>query len=248
MVEIHPELARSVLESLSVGVILIDRSECVSWLNDYAITTLKTVATAVLGRHISELPVPYTPLAGNGAELEARIEGSILGLTQRYTYAGGRGALLLLLDRDHVLWSAMHGIGAGSAPTSALGGLPRAALVGRLQAEVSRSRRYENPLSCIAVKIAGGGTTMELDDIARALKGQLRWVDLLGWWQPDVLLVILPETTAPAARGLRDKLAAVLAAVRIPGQFYCAVAAWQRGDHAEQLVNRALVAALSATG
>ena len=246
MVEIHPELARTVLDTLTVGVILLDHNECVSWLNSYAAHSLKADPSSFLGRHISELPVPYTPLTANGPLSEARIDGAQLGLTQRYNYPGGRGALLLLLDRDHVVWSAMTGSGGVPSSNSGRGALPRAALISRLQAEVSRSRRYENPLSCITVKFAAGATTPARDEVARSLKGQLRWVDLLGWWQPEVLLVILPETAALAASGLRDKLLAVLR--REPGTDHscCGLATWERGDHAEQLVERALGAACSA--
>ena len=35
-----------------------------------------------------------------------------------------------------------------------------------------------------------------LPGVARLLKEQLRWVDLLGQWRDDTLLVVLPETGA----------------------------------------------------
>ena len=102
--------------------------------------------------------------------------------------------------------------------------------------------------SCITVTFSLGVSRAVIDDVARLLKGQLRWVDLLGLWRPDVLLVILPETGAAAAETLCDKLAAVLAAEPAHRALRCGVATWRRGDQAEPLVTRALARAQSASG
>ena len=240
MVEIHPEHARSVLESLAIGVVLVDRNQQVIWVNDYTSTLLKRPAGALLGRSIVELDLPYAPPEAGSEPIEVRIDGAMLGITQRYEHAGGTGAVLLLLDRGHALvWflSTLAGGVPGSVASS--GVLARAAIQHRLDSEISRSRRYHNDLSCITVHCAGRDAAACLIGVARLLKEQLRWVDLLGQWADDTLLVVLPETAFDAAEGLRAKLAALLAAPAI-GTIACGVSAWRKGDKAERMVARAL--------
>lgn len=240
MVEIHPEHARAVLESLAIGVVLVDRNQQVNWVNDYTSTLLKRPAEDLLGRSMAELELPYAPPEAGCEPVEVRIDGTMLGITQRYEHPGGTGAVLLLLDRGHALvWflSTLAGGVPGSVASS--GVLARAAIQHRLDSEISRSRRYHNELTCITVHCAGLQASARLAGVARLLKEQLRWVDLLGQWADDTLLVLLPETALEPAEGLRAKLAALLAAPGI-GAIACGVTAWQKGDNAERMVARAL--------
>lgn len=240
MVDIHPEHARAVLESLAIGVVLVDRNQQVNWVNDYTSTLLKRPAEELLGRAIVELDLPYTPPATGSEPVEVRIDGAMLGITQRYEHSGGTGAVLLLLDRGHALvWFLSTLAGGVPGSVAASGVLARAAVQLRLDSEISRSRRYHNELTCISVHCVGADAAARVGGVARLLKEQLRWVDLLGQWTDDTLLVLLPETALAAAEGLRAKLAALLAGPAV-GAIACGVAAWQKGDNAERLVARAL--------
>ncbi len=240
MVEIHPEHARAVLESLAIGVVLVDRNQQVNWVNDYTSTLLKRPAEQLLGRSIAELDLPYTPPEAGGETVEVRIDGAMLGITQRYDHSSGAGAVLLLLDRGHALvWFLSTLAGGVPGSVASTGVLARAAIQHRLDSEISRSRRYHNELTCISVHCAGADAAARMSGVARLLKEQLRWVDLLGQWTDDTLLVLLPETALAAAEGLRAKLAALLAAPAV-GAIACGVTAWQKGDNAERMVARAL--------
>lgn len=244
MIEIHPEHARAVLETLAIGVVLVDRNQRVSWVNDYTMTLLKRPVEALLGCSMAELALPYAAPQAGGEPVEVRVDGAMLGITQHYTHAGGSGAVLLLLDRGHALvWflSTLAGGVPGSVAASGL--LVRAAIEHRFDGEISRSRRYHNELSCITLHCRASVAPTRLADVARLLKEQLRWVDLLGQWRDDTLLVVLPETTLEAAERLRAKLALLLAA---PGGDFidCGVASWRKGDNAERMVARAVASNL----
>lgn len=240
MIEIHPELARGVLESLAIGVVLVDKRERLSWVNDYAANLLGRHAEELLGQPIAALNLPYTPPEARAEAVEVRIDGAMLGITQRYEHPSGDGAVLLLLDRGHALVWFLSTLASGVPGSVASSGvLARAAIQHRLDGEVSRSRRYHNELSCISVECRGPQGPARLPGVARLLKEQLRWVDLLGQWRDDTLLVVLPETGAEAARRLQDKLAALLAGPDA-ALIVCGVATWERGDNAERLVARAL--------
>ena len=248
MVDIHPEHARAVLESLAIGVVLVDRNQQVNWVNDYTSTLLKRPAEELLGRAIAELNLPYTPPETGSEPVEVRIDGAMLGITQRYEHTGGTGAVLLLLDRGHALvWFLSTLAGGVPGSVAATGVLARAAIQLRLDSEISRSRRYHNELTCISVRCVGANAAARVSGVARVLKEQLRWVDLLGQWTDDTLLVLLPETAVAAAEGLRVKLAALLAGPAISA-IACGVAAWQKGDNAECMVARALASSPADSG
>ena len=239
MIEIHPEHARAVLETLAIGVVLVDRNERVSWVNDYTATLLKRPVESLLGCSMAALELPYGPPAAGSEPVEVRVDGAMLGITQHYDHAGGSGAVLLLLDRGHALvWFLSTLAGGVPGSVAASGVLARAAIQHRLDNEISRSRRYHNDLSCITVHCRAAAAAMRLTGVARLLKEQLRWVDLLGEWRDDTLLVVLPETTLDAAERLRAKLAVLLAAPPADG-IACGVATWRKGDNAERMVARA---------
>ena len=245
MVKLHPEHARAVLDGLPIGVVLIDRDGRVSWINRYAASFLGGDADAVLGHEAAALPLPFTPLAGVDDEPQVQVDGAMIGITQRYEHAAGQGSILMILDRGHALVWFLNALSSGVSGTITDSGvLSRAAIINRLEAEVSRSRRYANPLSCITVQLGEEAEPSLVDEIARSIKGQLRWVDLLGKWNKDTLLIVLPETDEFAARALSEKLLSSVSlttyssGVTVPAEL--GTSSWERGDNAERLVRRAL--------
>ncbi len=245
MIDIHPEHARAVLGEIALGLILIDGEERVTWINDHAAELLGAEAASLVGQPVEELHVPY---AAPGDGTQVQLDGAMIGISQRYDHPAGRGAILMILERGHALVWFLNALSSGVPATVAASGLlSRSAVTHRLEAEVSRSRRYANPLSCIGVTAADSGAAA-VGAVARALKGQLRWVDQLGQWTDDVLLVVLPETDEAAVAVLVDKLRDSLAEVGAAEGARLAVgcATWRRGESAEQLVARALAASVSA--
>ena len=96
-------------------------------------------------------------------------------------------------------------------------GLPnRQALLQGLEPLVSRSRRYHNPLSVIRLRIDNlseieaefglGNGDIALTAVAQMLKDQMRWADLIGRFDKDEFLLVLPETALDAANQLLNKL------------------------------------------
>ncbi|MFZ5592989.1 MAG: GGDEF domain-containing protein [Pseudomonadota bacterium] len=132
----------------------------------------------------------------------------------------------------------------------------RRAIVQALEPHVSRSRRYENPLSVIVLKIAnyshlgaGGDSGADLAVVAAGqfLKNQVRWVDMTGRMDSDEFLLILPETPEAAARELASKLHKGISGLNIATadgrnlkvDMRCGVAGWSKGDDANKLLQRA---------
>ena len=248
MVDLHPEAARAILTDLACGVVLLDDDGRVSWANAYAAQLLEQPVADLLGRAGQELGLPFAfpEEKPGGPPTNVAVCGSLVGITQRYEYGQCSGLLILVLERGHALVGFLTALASGvSGEIAANGLLSRAAIKGRLEAEVSRSRRYSNPLSCVVMHVESRQPAA-MSTIARTLKSQLRWVDVLGIWDEHLLLVVLPETSQPAAEALGGKL---IQALRAAGHAAprCGVASWRRGDSAGRLVQRAVSSATAVT-
>ncbi|HED19105.1 MAG TPA: diguanylate cyclase [Gammaproteobacteria bacterium] len=118
-------------------------------------------------------------------------------------------------------------------------------LVLALEPQVARSRRYNSPMSVIMMEIhCEGNRDRLLLKIARLLKDQLRWADLIGCSEHHEFVLVLPETTAESAVQLADKLEQRLADMgdATDGQnlsICYGITGWRRKDSAGTLLNRA---------
>ena len=114
-----------------------------------------------------------------------------------------------------------------------------------LEPQVARSRRYNNPMSVIMMQIHRDGDENHLLlHIARLLKDQLRWADLIGCGEHHNFILVLPETTEDSATQLADKLEQRLTNpdAGFDGQnlsICYGVTGWRKKDSAGTLLKRA---------
>lgn len=117
-----------------------------------------------------------------------------------------------------------------------------------LLAEIARSERYGNPLSCVLVQVqdlAAGNQTARFQ-LANRLATVMRNTDYAATWGPDEFLLVLPETDEAGARSFTDKVekelsdrASALEGIDgPPPSIMTRVTAWQRGDDAEAMLER----------
>ena len=87
--------------------------------------------------------------------------------------------------------------------------LSRRGLLVSLAPLVARCRRYNSPLSIIALTAHGAANTPAtmLADITSLLRDQTRWADLLGRNSDAAFILVLQETTRDAALEMVEKLA-----------------------------------------
>lgn len=118
-----------------------------------------------------------------------------------------------------------------------------------LEPQVARSRRYNSHITVMALSLRRGqGSASARTRMARLLKDQLRWADLIGCDEGHDFILVLPETPADAAGHLAEKLEGHLRrtaddqAGDSPCGIYYGVSGWRRGDTAESLLNRAVAA------
>lgn len=130
---------------------------------------------------------------------------------------------------------------------------------------VSRSRRYENPLSVVTMTV---NNIPDIKDsigqvaadkmilvVSQLIRDQLRWADLVGRRESGEFIFVLPETDQNAAIALANKLADHLNGLEITvdgphsrkPEACFGVASWNKGDDGRQLLARSAEAAFSAS-
>lgn len=114
-----------------------------------------------------------------------------------------------------------------------------------LEPQVARSRRYNSSMSVIMMEVqCDGDKERLLLHVARHLKDQLRWADLIGCNEHHEFMLILPETTAESAIQLARKLEQQLTEKHeeFDGQNLSTcygVTGWRKKDNACTLLKRA---------
>ncbi|NNJ91828.1 MAG: GGDEF domain-containing protein, partial [Gammaproteobacteria bacterium] len=132
------------------------------------------------------------------------------------------------------------------------------ALSQQLAIQVTRSRRYQNPLTLalLSMEIADDNNPHILDDnydrlivaFSQFLRDRLRWADFIARCSGGRFIVVLPETTEAEAAKLFENMASETASIglseaqknSINMQF--GLAAWQKGNDPKLLVERASMA------
>ena len=121
----------------------------------------------------------------------------------------------------------------------------RRSILRELDRQISRSRRYDNPLSVIRLTLEIPGDAERrrqlLRTISQSLKDKLRWADEIGMLDDHTFLLVLPETGLEDARELAVKLLSDRAAFQFrdgEGKVRHGVAAWHKGDDLRKLLRR----------
>jgi diguanylate cyclase (GGDEF)-like protein len=243
-------------------MLAVDDHGRIRWANRALETCVGLPASQLLGHDRDSLPAPAYRVLLNAGEL-IHLQGP--GAPERWlacTRCPSRdvnGVALQLhcyqdvtaqhrLERDNrKLREALDELQLNDPLT----GLPNErALSQAINQQVSRSRRYDNPLSVMLVHVpapaTGEHSDASLQALARLLRDRLRWVDQLGRWRDDAFLAILPETSETDAQQLADKIHTGLAEVSGDPEHPLGslsvsfgLAAWRKGDDARTLLRRA---------
>lgn len=263
-----PSLAVDVLESLPIGIWVADDNGIITWANQALGTQIGAPRDALVGRSCEDIPASKVLTLYPAAEVY-HVPGAALD-TDRWleciaasvATTAGRAA------RVGCLWDVTHyerartrqrlvlGVQDPAKVDAASGLLTQQVVLAALVAEVSRSRRYDNPLAILVIRVwpMGEGQAGYSDDrvdavvvrIAAFLKERLRWVDITGCWNRHNILTVLPETGLESAQGfmhkLRDEMSrhGLMDAVEQGPSVAISlgVTAWRKGDDAMSLVDR----------
>lgn len=267
---ISPAVALRILESLPIGIFVADGGGTIIWANDALCSQLAVTYQSTIGKSRDELPV--NRILTLFKTVEAYQLPATPGHPERWlnfiarhvqVEPGQAFEVACVVDVTHyeIVRKRKHLslISAALNETDPNTGLlTQQSVMAQLVSEVSRSRRYNNALAVFMINLvqpvpdnssAKSGRAAALIQTARFLKERLRWVDIIGHWEGNSILVVLPETNLESATQLAGKLRAemdkfdALEWARDPAAEGLAinlgVTAWKKGDDAVSLTNRA---------
>lgn len=246
-------------QHLPVGLVSLAPDGRIRWVNDALCRMLGQSPDRLIDQQIMALPAEAQRLLETDPRLITVDDGQ--HWVSRESFTNGHGQRLLVLTDV----SAHEQLAAENARlrqqvedlklTDDLTGLPnKRAITQSLDLHISRSRRYQNPLSVVLVyaDVSASDSVEPLSrestllSVSRFLRDRLRWVDQIARWDDRVFLLVLPETTEQDAQGLLDKIAdeqQTLLLQELPAEARPALrfglACWQKGDDLRTLLRSA---------
>jgi diguanylate cyclase (GGDEF)-like protein len=248
----------ALLQQLPCGIALLAPGGRITWVNETLCRMLDCDAEALTDKSLDDLPTSVRHLLHAKPHIYAVDKGR--HWIRRELHGDEDGQQLLVLTDI----SAQEELAAENARlrqqvdelklTDDLTGLPnKRAISQSLDLHISRSRRYQNPLSVLLVSVdlgndgtAGSTHDARLLAVSRFLRDRLRWVDQIARWSDRVFLIVLPETSEADARGLLDKVASERTTMLMPDaadqrpRLAFGLACWGKGDDMRTLLRSAV--------
>jgi diguanylate cyclase (GGDEF)-like protein len=248
------------LQRISCGLLLLDADNRVEWVNDVMASKLGMQPAEVLGNTLAGLPETAQHLLSAEPRLLQLPSGQ--GWVSREVHSNDDGQRLFVifditteeqLAEDNArLRQQVEDLRL----TDELTGLPnKRAISQALELHISRSRRYQNPLSVVMVyvdmqalaRVRPMSTDPIVLAVSRFLRDRLRWVDQIARWDDNVFVLVLPETTEADAKALLDKITHEQDAMNLPDSYVdlapklgFGLACWKKGDDIRTLLRSAL--------
>ncbi|MGQ0659112.1 MAG: diguanylate cyclase domain-containing protein [Chromatiales bacterium] len=257
--------AVSALATLPVGVFISDAGGRIAWVNDTLCDQLGAAREALIGLERSALPARKTLSLSRTVEWlhtpgrEGATERRFECITHRLEgFPGSIGCVIEVSRYDafkqpRQFHPELKDPGKLDPMT---GLLDQTTMRQELIAQVSRSRRYHNPLSVVLIRLLDDATHVEAvtdiqkqrltKGISKMLKEKLRWVDIVGCWDKDAFMLMLPETALEPASKLVRKTESYLVKLRqgeeraggVSMTVAVGVAEWTKGDDVNALLTR----------
>lgn len=255
---IASNIARQCLEFTSEGVLILDHNQMISWINPALAEMFSITADDLIGKTAEFITDPQTALLFS-AEGFVQLSSHERWLKCDASQDEENGTtiklftdvteLFALKNENQHLMQQMEEL----TITDELTGLAnRRALTRTLNAQVTRSRRYQNPL-CLAMIELGDDNTKGQNiaselvlATSRFLRERLRWVDVISRWDHSQFVIILPETTLGAGHDLLEKVHDEFKEIELPEGYSnthltlsIGLAEWQKGFDGRLLMNAA---------
>jgi len=233
-----------ILELSPLGVIITNTDQRIEWCNSKFLQDFGLQKIDVINQLYASLPIEAVD---NKAHLVQQFDDSSKYAKQyRYWQAisGNKTIHYFALVRNNA--TKLELLQAAKLPK-------RPNWVEFLDYEVSRSRRYNNPLSVLKLQVIIDNQPQDIDDesvnqaIKDALMDELRWADMIGNTNKGSFLMVLPETPLSAIELLIQKITSAISteikalSKDIKPQILFGYSEWQKHDDSNKLLTRARV-------
>jgi hypothetical protein len=237
------------LEKSPLAIVICDKSERIVWCNSLFLSQTSLTQSKVVGSLYPSLPLEAIDKNAQIVQLfsnENNDEARFQYWQEKLNLETGETIHYFIRERDAQkssknLAKKLKGFK-----------LPKkASWVEFLDYEVSRSRRYDNPLSILKLHIMVNANPNDIgpDTIQRIVKDslmdELRWADMVGHTDHGSYLMVLPETPQEIVPTLQAKLEKSLHRQlsnmdeSLTYQLVFGDATWQKHDDSRRLLDKA---------
>ncbi|MCF6192969.1 MAG: PAS domain-containing protein [Kangiellaceae bacterium] len=232
------------LKHSPLGILVCDLDGRIDWCNDIFLTITGLTGNSVVGEFFAALPFE----AADDQGFEVQLFESSLERSTKFQYwcalSNDKSQTIHYYTCDR----------KNTDPTNKLNNpqlTKRPNWVEYLNYEVSRSRRYNNPLCILKLQILAQANPDEVSDkainqtIKDALVDGLRWADMMSATRSGGFLVVLPETPANSIDSLTNKLSSSInsqlkqLSANFEYRLFFGHSCWQKHDDAQLLLARA---------
>ncbi|MDY6979879.1 MAG: diguanylate cyclase [Pseudomonadota bacterium] len=265
--KLDPAQLQQIVRGSPTGILLLDNQGRVSWVNDALGEMLgKDRCAQLLNKHSDEVPGPLSALFDLNTTLhlpgdELHEDLWLMGHQQPLPDDAGQAQYFvditplhwLMQERDQ-LRDELNDVIMVDSET---GMRNRKGLYYSLEPQLSRSRRYDRPLTIILLRLdcldrfrqqyQREDARPVLVTLSQLLSDQLRWADIVGRLNETDFLLVLPEIHADDASTVVDNLRQQLDKLTIDepdtddftitARF--GIAEWRKGDDMSLLLMRA---------
>lgn len=264
MDKLEPSACQETLQNAPFGVVVLDPQNRIQSMNRTMAEFLGIDAAQALGKfqkdcykgimesfdanaHIWHIPASAHAQERWLLQVSSPVQGKSLA-----HYYSDATEIVKLRTETHNLRDQLERAATNDPVT---GVLNRRALLAALEPQVSRSRRYGNPLAMILMQVDNFKslnnavtpvTEHVLKGISFFLRDQLRWVDLVGRTNDKEFTLVLPETSLDDAQKLANKILERMDGISLPDMPEVSVAVsirigvtqWDKGDDSSKLLRK----------
>ncbi|MCU7842342.1 MAG: diguanylate cyclase [Candidatus Thiodiazotropha sp. (ex Monitilora ramsayi)] len=262
MVDIH--FNQALYEACPTGMLAIDEAVRIRWINPALEAMLDLEGNELVGKDKSALPeglhalfdetdILHLSLNGDGErwlyrEVREVADGTDTPLRIHF-YQDISSQVLAERENDQLRKKVDD-----LTITDPLTGMAnRKATLQALAAQVTRTRRYGNPLTLGAMRLSHPDLPdtplpdISILSLAHYLRERLRWADIIGRYENELFLLLMPETSRDDAEKLLQQIIQECregALSELDGNpnpdLSIGVAAWEKGDDPQRLIQRTL--------
>jgi GGDEF domain-containing protein len=255
---------RELFDVCPTGMLAIDSEVCIRWLNPALEAMLDLPGEELIGKDKNTLPEGLHALFDETDMLHLSLNGEGERWLQREVreVVGGDNAQLRLhfyQDISQLIQAQRESdqlrrqVEDLTITDELTGMANRRATIQAIGAQVTRSRRYGNLLTLGAMRLSHPGQSGDpLPDtsilvMTQYLRERLRWADVIGRYEEQLFLLVMPETGIEDGEKLlrqvvnecRDGALQDLADNPVP-ELAFGVSEWSKGDDPQRLITRAI--------
>jgi len=253
MISIDGPASVEILEKMPYGILIVDKGQ-VTWTNQTLAKLLHVTKDRLIGLEEPEASNSvFAPLFENSERLcITESSGQTRWFKREYVeFEGIDGIVHFFKDvtgtaeLEEECSQLRKRVDLLETKDPVTGLLNKKAILQVLDNQLSRSRRYGNPLSVLRLSIHSEETN-DLDqsvrDFGQSLKDQLRWADQIGILEAATFLIVLPETCLDDAKELASNLTGnrtnIMATKSSNWSIKFGVTSWHKGDDPKKLLRR----------